>query len=159
LLLGQPGCAKTHLAVALATTAVEAGYQGYFTTADDMVNTLVRAKREGTFFSKLKTLTAPSVLVIDDVGFCPSKEGCRRRLSRRQYPLRAWASDPDHHQPGPTRMGEDFGDAVVAAAILDRLMHNAVVFNIKGPSGRMREHHALEQARTELEPTSGRRRR
>ena|SRR5664280_2631034 len=38
LFLGQPGCGKTHLAVALATTAVEAGYRGYFTTADDMVN-------------------------------------------------------------------------------------------------------------------------
>ena len=35
--LGQPGCGKTHLAVALATLAVEAGYRGYFTTADDMV--------------------------------------------------------------------------------------------------------------------------
>jgi DNA replication protein DnaC len=43
LFLGQPGCGKTHLAVALATTAVEAGYRGYFTTADDMVNTLVKA--------------------------------------------------------------------------------------------------------------------
>jgi hypothetical protein len=38
-------------------------------------------------------------------------------------------------------------------------MHNAIVFNIKGPSWRMREHHALEQATTEPEPTSGRRRR
>lgn len=57
--------------MALATTAVEAGYRGYFTTADDMVNTLVKAKREGTFATKLKTLTAPSVLVIDDVGLLP----------------------------------------------------------------------------------------
>ena len=44
LFLGQPGCGKTHLAVALATTAVEAGYRGYFTTADDMVNTLVQGQ-------------------------------------------------------------------------------------------------------------------
>jgi DNA replication protein DnaC len=42
LFLGQPGCGKTHLAVALATKAVEAGYRGYFTTADDMVVTLSR---------------------------------------------------------------------------------------------------------------------
>ena len=75
LFLGQPGCGKTHLAVALATTAVEAGYRGYFTTADDMVNTLVKAKREGTLATKLKTLTAPSVLVIDDVGLLPIERG------------------------------------------------------------------------------------
>ena len=50
---------------------------------------------------------------------------------------------------GLPEWGEIFGDPVVAAAILDRLMHNAVVFNIKGPSWRMREHHALEQAATD----------
>jgi DNA replication protein DnaC len=39
-----------------------------------------------------------------------------------------------------------FGDPVVAGAILDRLMHKAVVFNTKGPSWRMREHAALAEA-------------
>jgi DNA replication protein DnaC len=63
--LGQPGCGKTHLAVALATRAVEAGYRGYFTTADDMVAVLGRARVEGTWASKLRTYTAPTVLVID----------------------------------------------------------------------------------------------
>jgi len=42
--------------------------------------------------------------------------------------------------------GEVFGDSVVASAILDRLMHRAVVFNIKGPSLPMREHQALAEA-------------
>ena len=69
--LGQPGCGKTHLAVALATLAVEAGYRGYFTTADDMVAVLARARVEGTWASKLRTYTAPTVLVIDDVGLLP----------------------------------------------------------------------------------------
>jgi DNA replication protein DnaC len=48
--------------------------------------------------------------------------------------------------PLPDAWGEVFGDAVVAGAILDRLMHRAVVFNIKGPSWRMREHQALAEA-------------
>src|SRR5436309_1208954 len=47
---------------------------------------------------------------------------------------------------GLTEWGQVFGDPVVAGAILDRLMHRAIVFNIKGPSWRMREHHALETA-------------
>jgi DNA replication protein DnaC len=160
LFLGQPGCGKTHLAVALATTAVEAGFRGYFTTADDMVNTLVRAKREGTFGSKLKTLTAPSVLVIDDVGLLPIERGGAgvffhvvNTRYERGHPTVITTNR------GLPEWGEIFGDPVVAAAILDRLMHNAVVFNIKGPSWRMREHHALEQASTEPEATPGRRRR
>jgi len=160
LFLGQPGCGKTHLAVALATTAVEAGYRGYFTTADDMVNTLVRAKREGTFGSKLKTLTAPSVLVIDDVGLLPIERGGAGAFFHvvntryeRGHPTLITTNR------GLPEWGEIFGGPVVAAAILDRLMHNAVVFNIKGPSWRMREHHALEAAATEPEPSAGRGRR
>jgi len=42
--------------------------------------------------------------------------------------------------------GELFGDDVVAAAVLDRILHRAVVLNIRGPSWRMREHQALAEA-------------
>jgi DNA replication protein DnaC len=158
LFLGQPGCGKTHLAVALATKAVEAGYRGYFTTADDMVVTLVQARREGKWASKLKTLTAPTVLVIDDVGLLPMERGAAAAFFH--------VVNTRYEQGHPTfvttnrglpEWGEVFGDPVVAAAILDRLMHNAVVFNIKGPSWRMREHHALEEA-TADEQTERRRR-
>ncbi len=54
-----------------------------------------------------------------------------------------YANEP---MPVPVAWGDVFGDAVVAGAILDRLMHRAVVFNIKGPSWRMREHSALAEA-------------
>ncbi len=73
LFLGQPGCGKTHLAVALATLAVEAGYRGYFTTADALAKTLVKASNEGTLATKMKAYTAPTVLVIDDVGLLPMR--------------------------------------------------------------------------------------
>jgi len=158
LFLGQPGCGKTHLAVALATKAVEAGYRGYFTTADDMVVTLVQARREGKWASKLKTLTAPTVLVIDDVGLLPMERGAAAAFFHvvntryeRGHPTFVTTNR------GLPEWGEVFGDPVVAAAILDRLMHNAVVFNIKGPSWRMREHHALEEATTDEQPERRRR--
>ena len=51
--------------------------------------------------------------------------------------------------PVASDWGDVFGDSVIAAAILDRLMHNAVVFNIRGPSWRPREHNSLETATTE----------
>lgn len=62
----------------------------------------------------------------------------------------------------PLEWGKVFGDAVVAGAVLDRLMHRAVVFNIKGPSWRMREHDALEMATRDLHgeaPNGDRRKR
>ena len=49
LFLGQPGCGKTRLAVALATIAVEAGYRGDFTTADAMCKALARTQPDGSF--------------------------------------------------------------------------------------------------------------
>ncbi len=67
----SPGCGKTHLAVALATKAVEAGYRGYFTTADEMVVALARARADGTWSTRLRHYIAPTVLVVDDVGLLP----------------------------------------------------------------------------------------
>ncbi len=145
--LGQPGCGKTHLAVALATLAVEAGYRGYFTTADDMVRQLLIAQRDGNLLHKLRTYTAPTVLVVDDVGLLPvAAEGAGLFFNvvnaryENGHPTLATTNR------GLPAWGEVFGDAVVASAILDRLMHRAVVFNIKGPSWRMREHQALAEA-------------
>ncbi|HEX6578137.1 MAG TPA: IS21-like element helper ATPase IstB [Jiangellaceae bacterium] len=151
LFLGQPGCGKTHLAVALAIRAVEAGWRGYFTTAEDMTSNLIAAQIDGTWTNKLRTYTAPTVLVIDDVGLL--------RMTKRDAAAVFFQVVNTRYEKGhPTIVstnrslpdwGEIFGDAVVASAILDRLMHNAVVFNIRGPSWRLREHHGLEIATTQ----------
>lgn len=145
--LGQPGCGKTHLAVALATRAVEAGYRGYFSTAEDMVQVLGRARIEGNFAAKLRNYVAPSVLVIDDVGLLPMTRDAAAaffQVVSTRYDKGAPTLVTTNR--GLPSWGELFGDDVVAAAILDRLLHRAVVFNIRGPSWRVREHGSLAEA-------------
>ena len=155
LFLGQPGCGKTHLAVALAIRVVEAGWRGYFTTAEELTRTLVRAQIEGTWASKLRTYTAPTVLVIDDVGLLPldsrDAAGAFFHVVNTRYEKRHPTIVTTNR--GLPEWGRIFGDPVVAAAILDRLMHNAVVFNIKGPSWRLKEHQALTAAVTDPDRT------
>jgi DNA replication protein DnaC len=143
LLLGQPGCGKSHLAIALATLAVEAGYRGYFTSAD-LVATISAAYTDGSFPTKIRTYTSPSVLVIDDVGLTPMDRAAGNALFQvvnRRYDNGSTTIVTTNR--GLPAWGELFGDPVVAAAILDRLLHRAVVINIKGPSWRLREHQGL----------------
>lgn len=70
-LLGPPGVGKTHLAVALAVAACQAGYSIYFTSVDDMVRQLRIAEATGRFAKKLQTYVKPAVLVLDEVGYLP----------------------------------------------------------------------------------------
>ena len=151
LFLGQPGCGKTHLAVALAIVAVEAGYRGYFSTGDAMVKTMIRAEHDGVAATKIKTYTAPTVLVIDDVGLIRLKSAAEAAWFFEIVNTRYEKGHPTivTTNRGLPDWGEIFGDTVVAAAILDRLMHNAIVFNIRGPSWRLREHDSLQIATTE----------
>lgn len=158
LFLGQPGCGKTHLAVALAIRAVEAGWRGYFTSADHMCRQLVAATIDGTLPTKLKTFTAPTVLVIDDVGLLPLPD---RRATSAFFHVVNERYEKRHPtivttNRGLPDWGEVFGDPVVASAILDRLMHDAIVFNIRGPSWRLREHNGLEIAATNPDERSRR---
>lgn len=140
LFLEPPGVGKSHLAIALGIAATEAGYRTYFTTAVDLVGHLQAAHLEGSWASKMRTYTGPSVLVIDELGYLPMDatsahwifQVVSRRYERGSIVLTSNRGFGD--------WGQVFADQVVASAILDRLLHHATVVNIKGQSYRMRAH-------------------
>lgn len=137
--LGPPGVGKTHLAIALGLEAVKQNYTVYFTTLEELLAQLAKARAQDQLESKLGHYTKPKVLIIDEVGYLPL-DGWEARMifqlvsQRYEKGSIILTSNKSYGD-----WGEIFPDPVMASAILDRLLHHSTTVNIKGESYRLRE--------------------
>lgn len=145
--LGPPGTGKSHLAIALGLEAVKSGKSVYFATLAEVITTLTKAQREGQLAQRIRFLTRTALLIIDEIGFLPvDANGANLffQLINNRYERGAMILTSNR---GFKEWGEIFGDTVVAAALLDRLLHHAVVVTIEGSSYRLRQHaHLMPQS-------------
>ena len=137
--LGPPGVGKSHLAIAMGIEAVTAGFKVYFVNAGTLVEGLKNANMKGILEKKLKFLAKYDMLIIDEMGYLPfDSEGahCFFQLVSRRYEKSSmiFTSNKSYGE-----WGEIFHDHVIAAAILDRILHHCTTVNIKGESYRLKE--------------------
>ena len=138
--LGPPGTGKSHLAVALGVEAIKAGRSVYFTTLADIVGALAKAEREGQLRERIRWFCRSALLIVDEIGYLPVAHGGGNlffQLVNARYERGAMILTSNR---GFAEWDEVFGDPVVATALLDRLLHHAIVIQIEGSSYRLRQH-------------------
>jgi len=139
LFIGAPGVGKTHLAVSIGIKAAQARKRVLFTTAEQLTQDLAAAEVSGHLNKMLEMTTRIDLLIIDELGYLSLTKQTAKlffQLVSKRYekgsiivtsnkPFEQW--------------GEIFaGDEVVAAAILDRLLHHSYPFLINGKSFRLK---------------------
>lgn len=142
LITGATGTGKSFIGAALAETACRHGLRALFLRVPRLVEELAIARASGAYTSTLGKLARVDVLVLDDFLLAPMKDAERRDLLEvledryersstvitSQLPTKTWHSA--------------LNDPTIADAICDRLVHNAHLVELRGPS--MRKKKSLE---------------
>ena len=138
LFIGPPGVGKTHLAISIGVKSCQAGKRVLFYTAERLTDELAAAEVSGMLNKKLDSLLRLDLLIIDELGYLSLSHQTAKlffQLISKRYekgsiivttnkPFEQW--------------GEIFNDDVVAAAVLDRLLHHSYPFYISGKSYRLK---------------------
>jgi DNA replication protein DnaC len=152
--LGPPGVGKTHLAIALGVLIAEMGHRIYFTNAVELARRMAKAMAENRLSREINSLVRPKLLVLDEVGYLSLEpahasllfQAISERYERRQ-PIVLTSNKAF------SEWGQVFaGDAVMASAALDRLLHRSTVINIRGESYRLKEKRQASAASTKEVP-------
>jgi len=136
--LGPPGVGKTHLAVGFCIKACQAKYRVLFMNTQKLIEELMLCVRDGSITKRLLYYSRLHLLVIDEIGYMPiGKEQANLlyQLISMRYERGSIILTSNYNFED---WGEVFQDNVVAAAIIDRIVHHAKIFYINGSSYRLK---------------------
>ena len=146
LAFGLPGRGKTHLVAAIGHELIARGFRVLFTPAYQLVQQLLKSKRDLTLEKEIRRLDAFDVVILDDIGYTQQDRAemevlftfLAERYERRSVVI---TSNLVFSQ-----WDRIFKDPMTTAAAIDRVVHHAVILELVGPSRR----------REEAEKTNGR---
>lgn len=139
VLVGRPGVGKTHLATALAVRACHARKRVQFIAAPALLDQLLAAEAARGLAKQIEAYGRLELLVVDELGYLPMDAHRANLFFQLVSHLYTRASLIVTSNLAFERWGQVFGgDEMMAAAILDRLLHFSHVFQISGPSYRMK---------------------
>lgn len=134
--IGNPGTGKTHLSTSIGIRAVAKGFKVLFTSVSEMIYTLHASKADNSYYKKLDTYLNPNLLILDELGFkkLPSFSADDFfEIIAKRYERGATIITTNKKFE---QWGDIFADAIMANAILDRVVHHSTIFNINGQSYR-----------------------
>ncbi|TVQ28341.1 MAG: AAA family ATPase [Spirochaetaceae bacterium] len=139
ILMGPSGLGKTHLMLALAHKACLTGYTVWYTSCIDLLEDLTRSREQGRLKRRLTWIRKPHIILIDEVGY--------EELTKEQANLFFQVVNARYEHGSMIlttnksfgRWAEILNDEAIATATLDRLLHHAHVFSLKGDSYRMKD--------------------
>ncbi len=148
LVTGATGAGKTYLACALANSAIRHGHSALYVRAPRLFEDLAIARADGRLMKVMASFARVEVIVIDDLFLRPldqqqaadllevieDRHQLRSTIAASQLPVTSWH--------------ESIGDATIADAVLDRLLHNAHRIAVGGESLRNHDDLAAKQRRS-----------
>lgn len=139
IFLGPPGVGKTHLAIALGIQACSLGHRVEFKSCKSLISELALAEKNGDLMNKLIHFSRIHLLIIDEMGYMPISNHEANLLFQLVSMLYEKVSIILTSNFNFDAWNRFFQDSVVAAAIIDRLVHHAHLFFINGSSYRVKE--------------------
>ena len=115
----------------------------YYGTLAGLIESLMEAKQAGNLARRLKVLTYPALLVVDEIGYLPVSQDGAILFFQLVNARHERASTVLTSNKGFEDWGGVLGDEVIPAALIDGLLHHCHIVNIRGNSYRMRAHQDL----------------